>query len=160
MEDNILFQELTLLDDAAARDILALMAQLSPKRAISVTMLRAVLEAPNCHLFVARLQEAPGADDPSGSAPSGRIVGCATLCVYTSPTGRKSALEDVIVDSSLRGQHLGRRLLGFILEEARRRWAPIDIHLTSRPERVAANALYRSLGFELRTTNPYNLHLE
>lgn len=145
---ELVFKELTSLDSKAEADLLALMAQLSPQRKIGADMLRAVLEAPNCHLFVAEL------------AKESRIVGCATFCVYTSPTGRKSALEDVIVDGNLRGQHLGKRLISFIIEEARRRWAPIDIHLTSRPSRVAANALYQSLGFELRETNPYNLHLD
>ena len=150
MNDQIVFRELTSLSPGAQADLLELMAQLSPGRKIDAAMLRAVIDAPHCHLFVAELPQ----------AEASRIVGCATLCVFTSPTGRKSSLEDVIVDSNLRGHHLGKRLLGFILEEARRRWAPLDIHLTSRPERVAANALYQSLGFELRKTNPYNLHID
>ena len=149
VEDRIQFLELDSLEGRAGEDLLALMAQLSPGRNIDLNMLQAVLDAPQCHLFVARTSDTPS-----------RIVGCATLCVYTSPTGRKSSLEDVIVDSALRGHHLGKRLLGFILEEARRRWAPLDIHLTSRPERVAANALYQAMGFQLRKTNPYNLHID
>ena len=91
------------------------------------------------------------------TAGGGRIVGCASLCVFDSPTGRKGHIEDVVVSSACRGQHLGRKLLEYILDYARTDLAPIDIHLTSRPARVAANTLYRSLGFEQRDTNVYRL---
>jgi len=91
------------------------------------------------------------------AAGGGRIVGCASLCVFDSPTGRKGHIEDVVVSSACRGRHLGRKLLEHILDYARTDLAPIDIHLTSRPSRVAANTLYRSLGFEQRDTNVYRL---
>ena len=37
-----------------------------------------------------------------------------------------------------------------IIDFPRRELAPVDLHLTSRLERVAANELYRKLGFERR----------
>lgn len=92
-----------------------------------------------------------------GNCGEGRIVGCASLCVFDSPTGRKGHIEDVVVSSNCRGRHLGRKLLEYILDYARTDLAPIDIHLTSRPSRVAANTLYRTLGFEQRDTNVYRL---
>lgn len=91
------------------------------------------------------------------AAGGGRIVGCASLCVFDSPTGRKGHIEDVVVSSACRGRHLGRKLLEYILDYARTNLAPIDIHLTSRPSRIAANTLYRTLGFEQRDTNVYRL---
>ena len=85
-------------------------------------------------------------------------MGCATLCVFHSPTGTKASVEDVVVDEEYRGRGLGRELMLGILERARR-LAPIELHLTSKPARVAANALYQSLGFVRKETNAYTLCL-
>lgn len=87
------------------------------------------------------------------------IVGCATLCVFDTPTGRKACVEDVVVNSAFRGQHIGRKLMDFIIDFARRELGDVDLHLTSRPQRVAANNLYRSVGFQQRETNVYNLEI-
>ena len=38
-------------------------------------------------------------------------------------------------------------------------FVPIDLHLTSMPSRVEANALYQALGFEQRDTNVYKMNL-
>jgi len=89
----------------------------------------------------------------------GRVIGCASLCLFDSPTGRKASIEDVVVLSSCRGQGIGRALMERLIAFAGRELAPIDLQLTSRPARVAANELYRSLGFERRETNAYRLSL-
>ena len=142
---NIDFQEITELTPALAQDLLLLMQQLSPQKTITEEMLRVVVESPESHLY-AILDE-------------GRAIACATLCVYHSPTGCKASVEDVIVLSACRGKHLGEYLMQRVIAAARA-WAPIDLHLTSRPSRGAANALYRKLGFLLRETNPYSMTLE
>jgi len=126
-------------------DLQALMKELSERRTVTEGMLQAVVEDPGSHLYVLR-------------APDGRIAGCATLCIYQSPTGRKGSVEDVVVLSAFRGQGLGRRLMEHVLSEARK-YSPIELHLTSRPSRVAANALYQALGFTRRETNAYGLTL-
>ena len=87
------------------------------------------------------------------------IAGCATLCVYDSPTGQKASLEDVVVSSKNRGQGLGELLVQHVIEYARRELGNVDIHLTSRPHRVAANKLYQKLGFEKRETNAYEMRV-
>lgn len=46
-----------------------------------------------------------------------------------------------------------------IIDFARRELAPIDLQLTSRPERVAANEMYRRLGFVRRETNAYRMKI-
>lgn len=46
-----------------------------------------------------------------------------------------------------------------IIEFARRELAPVDLNLTSRPERLVANELYRKMGFEKRGTNVYRMRL-
>ena len=88
-----------------------------------------------------------------------QIVGCATLCVYESPTGRKASVEDVVVSSAYRGQGIGRTLLQRIIDFAGSKLSPIDLHLTSNPTRVEANALYQALGFVQRDTNVYQMKL-
>ena len=150
--------ELHTLDDVQVADLLALMAELDPEIAVTADMLRATAAASQTHLFAAVCQEG----DCAGGAAApviGRIAGCASLCVFTSPTGRKASVEDVVVGSAWRGRHLGRALLDHIISYARAELSPVDIHLTSRPHRVAANALYRSLGFIQKETNVYILSI-
>ena len=136
--------ELDSLTEAQLSALAALMKELSPDLIPDPAKLLAAVECPATRLFSV-------VDD------GGRIVGCASLCVFDSPTGKKGHIEDVVVSSDCRGQHLGRKLLEHMLDYARTNLAPIDIHLTSRPSRVAANTLYRSLGFEQRDTNVYRL---
>ena len=88
------------------------------------------------------------------------IIGCATLCVFESPTGRKASVEDVVVLLAYRGQGIGRTLLERIINFARTKLAPIDLRLTSNPTRTEANALYQALGFEKRDTNVYKMEIK
>ena len=138
-------QELRVWDSADYPRFQELMHQLDPLRTVTEDMLRAVVEADGSHLFVVREEK--------------RVVGCATLCIYDSPTGRKAAVEDVVVLETCRGKHLGKHLMEALLEEAARH-APLEVHLTSRPSRAAANALYVRMGFVRRDTNAYRLVLE
>ena len=138
--------ELKSLTESQALDVQALMGELVPGLSVSVERLVALVEAPGTHFFAAV------GDD-------GHIVGCATLCVFDTPTGRKACVEDVVVNSAFRGQHIGRKLMDFIIDFARRELGDVDLHLTSRPQRVAANNLYRSVGFQQRETNVYNLEI-
>jgi ribosomal protein S18 acetylase RimI-like enzyme len=93
------------------------------------------------HLLVAR-------DD------AGTIVGSMTLVVFPIPTGVRGWIEDVVVDEAARGQGVGEVLNRTALGLAEKLGAR-TVDLTSRPSRVAANALYQKLGFEERETNIY-----
>ena len=86
-------------------------------------------------------------------------MGGASLCVYDSPTGSKANIEDVVVSSSCRGLGYGRKLMEHVINFAKTELAPIELHLTSNPKRVSANALYKAVGFEQRETNVYQLRL-
>ncbi len=86
------------------------------------------------------------------------IVGMATLVVCRKPSGRFGLVEDVVVSTRCRGQGGGRQLMKGIISEARQMKLK-NLNLTSRPERVEANKLYVSLGFEKPTTNYYRLKL-
>lgn len=128
------------------RDLLGLMKELNPEVKVTAEMLKAVVADPGARFFAA-------------IGPDGHIVGTATLCISHSPTGRKGGIEDVVVSSACRGQGLGRQLMEHIIGYARKELSPIVLHLTSRPQRVAANRLYRSLGFQPYDTNVYKLPL-
>lgn len=87
------------------------------------------------------------------------IVGMITLGIYFCPTGRKVWIEDVVIDSKLRGKGLGQRLVDFAINYVKENLSPCSLMLTSRPTRIAANELYRKTGFEQRQTNVYNTKL-
>lgn len=127
---------------AQFEDLKQLLSDLSDRVNFTQTDLMLVLKDSNCHLYVILDSE--------------RIVGCATLCVFHSPTGTKASIEDVVVSSTYRGQHLGKQLMEYVLEQAKA-FAPIELHLTSNPMRVAANKLYQSLGFQKKETNCYQM---
>ena len=127
--------------DEQIDDIKRLMIELDPEIPVTSEMIRAAIGAPGTCFFALMDGE--------------QIVGCAFLCVCHSPTGTKAHIEDVVVLSSYRGQHWGRRLIEYVIEYARKELLPVDIFLTSRPQRVAANKLYQSLGFQQKVTNVY-----
>ena len=87
-------------------------------------------------------------------ADNNQIVGALTLTVYRVPTGIRSIIEDVIVDTSARGQGIGDALMKYAINLAREKGAQ-NIALTSNPMREAANRLYLRVGFKKRETNAY-----
>lgn len=135
-------EELYALTEAQISDLQELMKQLAPDIDVTSEMFIRTVESSNTHFFAMMNDE-------------GCIVGCASLCVFESPTGRKASVEDVVVSSSYRGQGLGRMIMEYIIDYAKKELAPIDLHLTSNPQRVSANALYKAVGFEKRETNAY-----
>ena len=135
--------ELQGLTDSQTGEIQDLMKQLTPDINVTAENLLETVESPNTHFFVL--------------VEDGLILGCASLCVFESPTGRKASVEDVVVSLLYRGQGLGRKLMEHIIDYAKKELAPIDLHLTSNPKRVSANALYKAVGFEKRETNVYRM---
>lgn len=126
-------KELNNYTQSQFEDIKLLMSQLSDRVCFSEADLMMVLKDVNSHLYVI-LDE-------------GHVIGSASLCIFHSPTGKKASIEDVVVDINYRGQHLGKKLMEFVLGQAKA-YAPIELHLTSNPKRIAANHLYQSLGFQ------------
>ena len=144
IKDNKEINELQNYTQAKFEELKQLMSELSDRVNFTQTDLMLVLKDSNCHLYVILDGE--------------RIIGCATLCVFHSPTGTKASIEDVVVSSAYRGQHLGKQLMEYVLEQAKE-YAPIELHLTSNPKRVAANKLYQSLGFQKKETNCYQMSI-
>jgi ribosomal protein S18 acetylase RimI-like enzyme len=86
------------------------------------------------------------------------IVGTLTLVAFRIPTGVGAWIEDVVVDERARGRGVGEALMAAAIRLAEESGAR-HVNLTSRPEREAANRLYRRLGFEERETNVYRFRL-
>ncbi|KAA0235249.1 MAG: GNAT family N-acetyltransferase [Actinobacteria bacterium] len=89
----------------------------------------------------------------------GRIVGALTLALFRIPTGLRAWIEDVIVDESCRGKGIGEALNRAAIKRAEQAGAR-TIDLTSRPNREAANRLYRRMGFEQRESFVYRYNPE
>ena len=134
------FEILTGLTEADASDLGALVELLDPSAGLDATAVRSAIQTGTAVVIVRRRR--------------GRIVASATIARFSSPTGTHHRIEDVIVDPQLRGRGTGRRLMEYALEHLRETGAS-SVELTSRPSRIAANALYRSLGFKPRRTNVY-----
>lgn len=130
--------------DSELEAINRLLPQLSSSaKALSAEALKALIASPHTFIYIIK-------DENHATQ------GMASLCLCASPTGTKAWVEDVVVDKECRGRGYARALLQHLKQESKRLGAK-SLNLTSRPERQAANALYRSEGFELRTTNVYRL---
>ena len=140
------YLELCTLSDSQIADLLGLMKELNADLTVTALQQQRSVAAPGTRIFIAENDEK-------------HIVGCATLCVFESPTGRKASVEDVVVLPAYRGQGIGRTLLQRIIDFAGTKLSPIDLRLTSNPTRTEANALYQALGFVQRDTNVYMLKL-
>lgn len=140
--DGITVSEVTLVTP----DVVAALGRLIPQLSSSAPAptqdeLTEIASSPATVLLVAR----DGQD---------AIVGSLTLVVFRAPTGPRAWIEDVVVDTSIRGQGIGAALVLEALDRAAGAGAR-TVDLTSRPSREAANRLYVRLGFAARATNVY-----
>ena len=109
---------------------------------LTETMFCQLLESENSHLFFLMKDS--------------QIAGMLTVGIYHSPTGGKAWIEDVVVDTSFRGQGLSKLLVAHAIEFVKSKQIP-SLMLTSNPKRIAANKLYQAMGFERKETNVYRM---
>lgn len=123
----------------------SLLKQLSSSQfCFTINDLQEIVDSPSVHLFMAEC--------------SGVMAGMLTLAQYPAPTGRKWWIEDVVVDEAFRGNSIGRMLVDHAIGFVRKSGGG-TLMLTSRSSRIAANALYRSCGFEQKETNVYRMKI-
>lgn len=127
---------------AAVNELLPQLSEAA--RPMSAADLKCVVAAEASRLFMAREQE--------------KYYGMLTLICFTTPTGRRARIEDLVVDGEARGKGVGRRLMAHAIDAAAA-WGARAVDLTSNPARLAANRLYRQMGFEIRSTHVYRLIL-
>ena len=132
-------------EDGTAEN-LAVINRLLPQLTNEVPLLdeahfQQILEASHIHLFVVRNEYHD-------------ICGMATLTIDPLITGAKAWIEDVVVDGECRGRGYAGALID-ALKQAAVQAGAVSVNLTSRPQREAANHLYRQRGFQQRETNVY-----
>ena len=101
--------EIKQYDDRLAAAFDRLIPQLSQTaKAPSRAHLERIISAPDTHLLIAEEED------------SGAIIGVLTLVIYDIPTTRRGWIEDVIVDASQRGRHIGLALVEKAIETAKK----------------------------------------
>jgi len=127
------------------KDINRLLAELSPESVqITLSFLNKLIKDKKVFLLVA--------------IDNNHIIGMASLITAMSPTNIFGLIEDVVVDEKYRGKGLGRMLVERLIKQGKRQKLA-QLKLTSKKDRVAANNLYKKLGFVLKETNSYRLKL-
>ena len=90
----------------------------------------------------------------------GRIVGTATVIVYTTPFWIKARLDEVVVDRDARGKGVGEAIVRHCLELGRRKGAQVAELQSGRGEvRAAAHRLYERIGFHVRDSDIFRITL-
>jgi ribosomal protein S18 acetylase RimI-like enzyme len=111
--------------------LVALLPELSTTAQIDRRRLEAVIRSKATDIFFARVNN--------------HVLGMATLVSIPLITGYRGHVEDLAVEHGPRGQDIARALLETIVTLSRRKMRTLD--LTSRPDSVAAIALYEAVGF-------------
>lgn len=137
--------KLKTVSSPALRDLNTLLKQLSAgDKKISAPAMRKILANKNVELWILK----------DGKT----IIGMGTLVEIPMFSGSSGDIEDVVVDERYRGRGLGSKIMRKLIARAKARGCRHS-ELTSRPSRVAANKLYKKLGYEIRNTNVYRLRL-
>jgi ribosomal protein S18 acetylase RimI-like enzyme len=137
------------------------LTEASPSDLDSINQLLPQLSSKARPLTMDQLMELTGADSTFVLVCTNEeteIIGMLSLVILKIPTGSKAWIEDVVVDTKARGKGLGKALMDYALEKARKLGVK-SIDLTSRPSREGANLLYQSLGYKTRETNVYRYNL-
>lgn len=82
------------------------------------------------------------------------LIGIAMMANYKVVSGHKGMIEDVVVSKQHRSKGIGRKLMVLLLQQAKVRKLN-DVLLFSGHHRTAAIALYKSLGFNIKTSGLY-----
>lgn len=82
------------------------------------------------------------------------LIGIAMMANYKVVSGFKGMVEDVVVSELYRGKGIGRKLMEKLLERAEQRKLS-EVLLFSGHHRTAAISLYKSLGFNLKSSGLY-----
>jgi ribosomal protein S18 acetylase RimI-like enzyme len=134
-------KQVTEVSEFILKSLNELIPQLSSSAVLlSEEKLNEIIKSPCVYLLVAE--------------EKGAIFGSLTLVVFPIPTGRRAWIEDVVVSEGARGKGVGFVLSEYAVNLASKLGAK-TVDLTSRPSRVAANALYKKVGFIERNTNVY-----
>src|SRR5258708_30782010 len=106
--------------------------------------LKEIINAKQSYLFIAR------------HVPTQEVAGMIMETVYRIPYAKKAYVDDLFVDEKFRNMGIATKLMQKTVDTAKEQHASY-VDFTSKPYRVAGNALYEKLGFQKRDTNVYRL---
>ena len=128
----------------AGEDLTRLFSELAGHEAVpDVGRINALIEAGTLAFYVAGDRD--------------RIIAMASVIACRTAVSDKLWIEDVCVLGEYRGQGIGRRLMEYVMTDAVACFGPGTFWLTSRPSRLAARQMYRSLGFTEHETGVFRM---
>lgn len=128
--------------DVNKEDVVKLLSQLDPSAQVDMdNYYRAVLDG-----YVSKIYD------------QDKLIGMGWIFPRRTLLRKQAVVEDMIVDQSYRGKHLGEKLLLDLLNWAKNEGVEV-VELTTNSTRLAANGLYQKVGFKLHPTNHYLLKL-
>ena len=126
---------------ALLRAVTSLLPQLtSSGRTMTAAELNTMMASPVATLLIAKDED--------------EIIGMISLAIVQMPTGLRSYLEDLVIDSSYRRRGAAMMLVQAAIDLAREAGAR-TLDMTSRPSRAGAILLYERVGFRRRDTNAF-----
>jgi ribosomal protein S18 acetylase RimI-like enzyme len=126
----------------------------SPPKLFTEELADALFQNPSLHVLVALDEEDQDV-----------YLGMACIFIQRIFSGWIAEIHDVVVDGNARGRGIGEKLTKELMSVASRWCVENDVSmklsLTCRPSRVAANALYKKLGFTMiaSSTGPHGTNL-
>ena len=135
------------IDKKTAREISSLMRQHVPNLPeLPKEYFEKMVNDPRVKVFIALNKE-------------NQIIGITTMITYHKIDGvYKAYIEDVVVNEGDRRKGIGKALTNQVLQTAHAMKIN-TVHLTSHPIRIAANSLYKKMGFKIYGTNYYTYEL-
>jgi ribosomal protein S18 acetylase RimI-like enzyme len=138
---NLKIEVVKQFDPSLLQAVASLLPQLtSSGRMMTADELRAMIASPLTTLFIAKDED--------------KIVGMISMNVVQMPTGLRSYLEDLVIDSAYRQRGAATALLQAAIDLARSSGAR-TLNMTSRSSRKGTIRLYERLGFRRRDTNAF-----
>ncbi len=89
----------------------------------------------------------------------GKLIGMGWIFPRQTLLRNQAVVEDMIVDEKYRGKGIGEKILLDLIRWAKENGVEV-VELTTNPKRIAANSLYKKVGFWLHETNHYLLNLK
>jgi ribosomal protein S18 acetylase RimI-like enzyme len=118
----------------------------------SAKNVQAVVDNPKTALIFALQGYDPSSEDDWQAVPESAYVGTITLMMLQTTAHDVAHIDEIVVESGNEGKGIGKRLMQKAIEVGHEHNIS-RFDLTSRPDKVAANALYEKIGFKKRETN-------
>ncbi|MDB5167211.1 MAG: hypothetical protein JWN26_356 [Candidatus Saccharibacteria bacterium] len=114
--------------------------------------LQVVIDNPRSALIFAITGKAPESDEDWQQIPAEAYAGTVTLLMLQTTVHDVAHIDEIVVESGHEGQGIGKKLMLKAVEIGHENGIT-RFDLTSRPDKLAAQALYEKTGFKKRETN-------